>query len=310
MTDSTTETITSSQHLRLIRRKRLALEQLIDFAKNISLQSRILEDVLVLSRPSQAIPDKIREHLMFLVNTLQNLSEDELQQRLIRVDQLVQQGVKAIINISQTLEQYEKNPQTIFKEINRIKELIILFKKRTELSLALRLVLKEQGLMPQRLEINFSQELIAERVVELKEEEIICSNSLRNHIQDVIIECDLLLGIDGVAAELKGELKQVKVVMQQNLQHLDSGKSIESMPVNFEAINIGESSPIIEETPYVVKDTVKDTQVKIKEKKEKKETIVTPLKNPENFLQRLINWLNSPWNAGWAKSQNANQKKK
>ena len=292
MSDSKSKAITSSQRLRLIQRKRLALEQLIEFAKNVSLQSKILEDVLVLSRPSQVIPDKIREHLMYLVNTLQNLSEDELNHRLIRVDKLVQQGVEAIINISQHLEQFDSNSQSIIQEINRIKGIIVLFKKRTELSLALRLVLKEQGLQPQRLVVNFSQELISEQIGELKKEEHKCTNSLRNHIQDVIIECDLILSLDGVASELKGELKQVKVVMQQNIDHLNSGKSIETMPVNFEAINIGDSSPSAIEPVY----EEKEPSIEIKKPKPAK---IESQKKPQQFTQRLKNWLNSPWNQGW-----------
>jgi len=292
MKNITSTTITSSQHLRLIRRKRLALEQLIDFVKNISLQNRVFEDILVLSRPSQSIPKKRQNKLMYLVNTLQNLSEDELKQRLIRVDQLVKQGISEIIEINQTLAKYESDPELIINEIKRIKELIILFKKRTELSLALRLLLKEQGVNPQRLVINYSQELIAEQVTKLKEEELKCSQSLRNHIQDVIIECDLLLGLEGLAAELKGELKQVKVVMQMNLEHINAGKSIDSMPINFEAINLGESSPIIEEPSL----TPKKVSSSIKKHKQKKETTQD---KPETFFKRLINWLNSPWNQGW-----------
>jgi hypothetical protein len=296
MSDSKSKTTTSSQRLRLIRRKRLALEQLIEFTKNISLQSRILQDVLVLSRPSQVIPDKIREHLMYLVNTIQNLSDGDLNQHLIRVDQLVRQGVETIVNISQHLEQFDANSQSIIKEINHIKETITLFKNRTELSLALRLVLKNKGLQPQRLVVNFSQESISEQIGELKNEEQKCSNSLRNHIQDVIIECDLLLSLDGIASELKGELKQVKEVMQQNIEHLNSGKSIETIPVNFEAVNIEDSSPSAIEPIY----EAKETSIEIKKTTATATpTKIEPQKKPETFLQRLTNWLNSPWNQGW-----------
>lgn len=303
MNESTPQ-LTSKQRLTLLKRKRHALEQLIEFSKNISSQTNALEDVMVLIRPSQQIDDTIRQDVMYMVETLQNLSEDELQQRLSRVDELVQEGIQAIIDITESVEDTEFDNQTIKEQIQQIRILIRLFKKRTELSLALRIVLQERGIVPERLHIEFSQETIVEHVQQLKEEEHKCRATIRNHIEDVIIDCNTMLNFQGISDDLSGELKQVKLVMQQNLEHIDAGNSIENLPINFEAIELGESSPGLDEELFneQPQPTTTTEPNNPSEPAHSKQDSIDSNKEA-SLLKRASTWLNTPWNVSWKETK-------
>ena len=109
MTNSEDTTpIDSNVHLSLLKRKRYALEQLIEFSKNIVDQGQALDDILVLSRPSQAIPDKIRLQLMEMVKSLEDYPDSELQERLTKIDKLVESGVASVIVLAQSVESSTK----------------------------------------------------------------------------------------------------------------------------------------------------------------------------------------------------------
>lgn len=299
----------TAHKLQLIRRKRYALEQLIDIGKNIIAQGNALNDILVLSLPSQKIPEKTRKRVLHMVHTLQDLSIDELTQRLKIIDQLVEQGSKEIVNFSFDRDAASHNTDDIIIIVEHIKQLISVFKKRTELAIALRLTLQEMGVTTQRLHAGFSQELLSKRVGELKQEEIQCRDNIYSHIKDVIEDCNLLLTVGSMSPTLEAELKHVRSVMKQNLKHLETGKSINSMPVNFEVIEIGDSSPHIQTTKtktplnnktedIIIPDITapKTQEHTIGEKSALKQTI-----HP-SFLKRVLNWLNSPWNVGWKAS--------
>jgi hypothetical protein len=300
--------VNTEQKLRLIRRKRLALEQLIAIGKNINGQGNILSDILVLSRPSQTISKKVKQSVMHMVQTLQELSIAELKQRLIIIDQLVAQGSQEIINLTFNSDFLPQNLEDLSCEVEHIKQLITVFKKRTELAIALRLVLQEMGVSTQRLQVEFSQEILLIRVSELKREERSCRNNIHKRIEEVIDDCDTLIKSGIINAALEAELKQVKSVMQQNIEHLAAGKSIDSMPINFEAIEVGDTSPSLDmvlvdqENPIIENNSGNEVQTIIPEPDLTDSSTSTAVN--QSFTKRLTNWLNAPWDVGWKNNGN------
>jgi hypothetical protein len=208
----------TSQQLALIRRKRKVLEQLIEFSKNLLQQERAFEDLLLLSKPSQNIPQKTRDDLVKALDALQNLSDEQLQERLIKVDALVQSGARGIYSITQSIESFDHSAQDINSKIDQIKEIAARFRKRAKLAIALRLKLQERGLVTERLNLIISQDSISERIAQLKTDETACRKNISTHIQETICDCNSLLSSKDVPVSLREELTLVKDVMQQNLE--------------------------------------------------------------------------------------------
>ena len=307
----------TSQNLALIRRKRKVLEQLIDFSKNLLQQERALDDLLLLSKPSQNIPQRVRDDLVKAVETLQNLSDEQLQERLIKVDELVQSGARGIYFITQNIDSFDHSAQDINSKIDQIKEIASRFRKRAKLALALRLTLQERGLVTERLKLDVSQDSISERIIQLKSDEATCRKDISAHIQETITDCNGLLSSKDLPASLREELTLVKDVMQQNLEHLSSGKSIDSMPVNFEIIDFGETAPGLPTehklSPTRHTEPTQETNPKPEEiaRPPRKTRTPPPIThsphhkpNPPSFIKRVKIWLSTPWNVGWRQTKN------
>ncbi|MFT7559707.1 MAG: hypothetical protein ACI93R_001620 [Flavobacteriales bacterium] len=306
----------TSQQLALIRGKRKVLEQLIEFSKNLLQQERALEDLLLLSKPSQNIPQKVRNDLVKALEALQNLSDEQLQERVIKVDELVQSGAQGLYSITQNIESFDHSAQDINSKIDQIKEISARFRKRAKLAIALRLKLQERGLVTERLKLSISQDSIAERIAQLKTDESTCRKNISAHIQETISDCDSLLSSKDVPTSLREELTLVKGVMQQNLEHLSAGKSIDSMPVNFEIIDFGDTAPglPIEPEPLTepnITQTTTATEKKLREERPKplkaakhiaavattQSTPTARMLNPPSLIERTKIWLNSPLSA-------------
>jgi len=318
MANTASPSLDSNQRLRLIRRKRHALEQLIEFSKNVLQQEQALDDLLLLSKPSQSIPDKTRQDLIRLVNSQQELSDAQLQERLARVDHLVQSGARGILAFTENIEQMNSENLDIFTKIDQLKEATSRFRKRAKLAIALRLSLQERGLVTERIKLDFGQDSIGERITELKVEEKKCRKNIGAHLQEMVVDCDNLLSTGKVPEPIRDELILVKEVMLENLQHLKAGKSLDTMPVNFEIIDIEESAPMPGSTDGSPFETLssKRPHEKPEEKSRRQKTKpsksttpnidnnkITELPPNSGFLDRLGFWLNSPWNITWRRTK-------
>jgi len=294
--------IDSNVHLSLLKRKRYALEQLIEFSKNIVDQGQALDDILVLSRPSQAIPDKVRLQLMEMVKSLEDYPDNELQERLTKIDKLVENGVASVVVLAQSVDQFEEDTHEVINKIEHIKELTSIFRKRTKLAIAIRITLQERGITTNRLQLEFDQDTIAERVSELKDEELACRHNIKAHIEEVILECKTLLSKTTLPVSLRKELVVVQRVMKQNLEHVNKGKSINTMPVNFEIIVMGDSAPAESHSAAPPKsvspaNVVPNKPIKATVQRTEKKSVTSAKKL--SFFKRLIIWLSAPLSVTW-----------
>ncbi|MFT5691086.1 MAG: hypothetical protein ACI92E_000411 [Oceanicoccus sp.] len=308
----------SNQKLRLIRRKRHALEQLINFSKNILQQEQALDDLLLLSKPSQSIPDKIRRDLIRLVDSQQELSDHQLQERLARVDPLVQSGTRGIMAFTQSIEEIDPSNRDIFSKIDHLKEVTSRFRKRAKLAIALRLSLQERGLVTERIKLDFDQDSLADRIFELKNEEKKCRGNIGAHLQDMVVDCENMLAVGKIPKQVQDELVLVKEVMLENIKHLKSGKSLDTMPVNFEIIDIEESAPVpgsMDGSPFEQSDSNLPAEDQQKSNAHQKTKLSASVSSDSNnieiaesqkkldFFTRFGIWLNSPWSVTWGRTK-------
>ncbi len=90
----------------------------------------------------------------------------------------------------------------------------------------------------------------------------------------------------------------MKEVMAQNLNHLSEGKSIDSMPVNFEIIEMGEAAPSAQDTTAPTLDKEIEPEAPAVEDPSPQQPAnaepETSIKKP-GLWQRINHWLNTPW---------------
>ena len=82
--------------------------------------------------------------------------------------------------------------------------------------------------------------------------------------------------------------------MQQNLAHIDAGKTISELPCEFESVTMQSKPSMVE--PASEDQPVSSPQAKqIVDVSEQ----ISQQKPVRGFIQRLRNWLNSPWSKSW-----------
>ncbi|WP_144395289.1 hypothetical protein [Pleionea sediminis] len=277
---------TGQQELELIRRKRKALEQLIRFAKQIVRQESAMQDVLQLAKPSQRISKQCYRYLKVLNKKETALTTPEIEQQLSKLDVIVSKQVAKLFSLSYGAIK-NISDESLEIELKKIKTLLDGFKQRTELAVALRLVLHERGVVTQRLVLPIPQEALYSKIDQLKEEETQVREQVRLKIESIIDDIKVMRQSEALPESMKNELKTIHQVMLNNLSHIKSGKKIEDMPVNFEVIDMGEelSSSVNEPTKISV-----DNGAVVKEDnlKEEKKTSQSPSDDPLSTVSRVL----------------------
>lgn len=280
--------IDPDQRVNLLRRKRHALALLVAFSKNIAQQGNALNDILVLGLPSQKIPEKIRTELIRAVDALKKFNDKELQKRLSKIDKLVNSGVKWVVTLAQSVDQFEDDRHKVISTVDHIEKMNTEFRKRAELALATRIVLHDRGLTTERLQLKYDQEMIAERLLQIRHEEHECRKIIATHINNIVHECDDLLLSNNMPNHLQKELLEVKRVMLENLEHLKIGRSLDTLPFNFEVIVMDSPEFMISETP------IPDEPPEVK--------------THNSFWAHLKSWLNTPWSVSWKQTEYTSKK--
>ncbi len=287
-----------SSQCQQLEHKRQLLSKLIQFSQDVSRQTQGLEDLLLLTRPSQEFPPRIKKSLSQLKQKLAGYSEPQLRYQVTKQEQRIQVLLQSIVGYVEQIQHYNPDAVEDFTFPNSVTEQLNQFKKLNQTAVAMRAVLQEQGIILPPLKAGLPQDWLAEQIADLKETNRALRKRVKRHIHDMISDSHRLLAREDLPDALRDCLSQTEQAMRDNLQHLQDGGSTHNLPHDFEALEI--TALPIDSTGHSPpqSDPSSDTAAEHQEPLPLPD-VEEPPTHRRGFFQRLTVWLSSPWETRW-----------
>lgn len=315
---------TLTAELNALTKKRETLEKLVQFAVQITRLLDSMEAVQHMSKPDEIPLQKRNDFVNAVGSRVQHLTGPELQTRLGKLDDTVKKDLIRILKIADTSESEfnryiapisNNSPQNSAEWLNKS---VYEFKRRTQTGAALRMVLMDKGIPVPSAKLPVSPENIKQQIESLKQRESQYRFEVIHQVDDLLKDVEQFLSNPTFPDELKQHMVTLKSELCETKENLESGKSIESLPMVVQYIEIDNSDPFslpssgeLEESTEekqekkaeeqqlaALSDPVKKNTSNKTEKKIEPQKIDVPIIKL-SFFRKILVWLGTPWYVKW-----------
>jgi hypothetical protein len=294
-----------------LSRKRAALEQLLLLAHQLSRMQGGIGTLQQMLKPSQA-PGRKTSAIEQLGAQLTQHTSAQLQQQLAALDAVIARELSSVVVLSRLtraefIQRYCESKGAA-DAAALLENQLENFRRNGQLNVAIRYVLHSRGVQIKAAELPISQEAVAQRIAALRGEEQQCRQQLTEQAQDLVAALELELADPATPPDIKLQHRATKKNLEQTLQVLASGRSLEELPLQLDmpvesspntafatpAGATGDSSaapPLAPRNKQGVPHNRRSTSPG--------NPIASQKKPPRGFWQKLRLWLNTPWKTRW-----------
>lgn len=310
---------TEEDHLQAFSHKREALENLVTFSKSMNKITKSLQAIIRIAQgKTQGKQDY--NYFLALSSRINSLATEQVEEYLSNVDNKLVEDIETIIDISKTeLEEIpdkfnhlmESHQRSIFHFLD---EYLLDFKRRSRLSIALRIFLKERDTVSPPLNLSFDPSDLEAEINALKSKEEKCRDGVREKMVDLVEDADQILAIEGYPEAIKEKMTEIRNNLLANIRHLDAGKDIEDLPAPIMVMEMsddGAEEIAMQELPPeeesedlgdLPRMDVEERSIPTAIDKPAPARKSVPIK-PPNFWRVLFHWLNTPFGISWQKAK-------
>jgi len=309
--------MTSSQQntdaLKSLSDKRHALETLIKITASIQEQQKSLLELSAASSTAQDFPASMMSHINLLRDKIGNIPVMDLLQKLETIEKVTETNLAQIIQLvdvePEDLSENVSNEFSVDEFIERIAN----FKRHTQTSIGLRLILKERKVAIAPFRLPIPQAELNQHIRTLKQKEKRCIKRVRRDIVEIIKDSVKIVSDESISEQMRECINQIKSEMEENLTHLDNGGKIDELPTKIEN-HVLESEielqvEITEISESEDKQIENDETNAIKSVEESTQTIEIS-QQKLTMWQVFKLWLSSPWNVSWNSLKESTSKKR
>ncbi len=220
-----------------LAKSKALLASAIDIVRYLERIQRSLETVAVLGADAHRIPADAKRFFLKLGNKVTQLPAHKLRAYLAKLDELIRADLDRIVAIADGAASPDllDDASALFGlDEDAVKKLINEFERRTRTSVSMRVLMIRRGLQVEVLVIPIAEEMLQQRIEKLDEREKECTGVVQNEIVAMRDDIDLILSSHQCGEALQQQLQVVREELEQNLEHLRAGKSIDALPFPFE----------------------------------------------------------------------------
>ncbi len=271
---------------RLEKRRRL-LETILTATQTIERLQKSMQNVLCAS--DAKLPVKTSRLFVGLAERIKDKSTTQLTGTLSHVDNMIQHDLAQIMEFTSTGEGLPVPPgelpldPNLEREIEEISGLVQAFRRRTQTSVFLRVFLRERGVHSAPLSVTVPRDIIQDQIKKLASQEKQCRGRLKVYIRNTLAELKDMQA-QTLPDAVREQLCAIHQGLNADLAHLESGRSLDSLPFTLEMVELHEQEGEFS-------DPLKDP-----------DSII----DPEPFhpvvpglVRSFWLWLSSPWGVGW-----------
>lgn len=293
-----------------LKEKRDALKKLIQITQAVGRLNMGLQATLLLGKPSSQISKRAIAAYETLSEKTRMLPAEQLKMRSARLDEMAHKTLGRILEIAafddnqleQSLHvQQGKNEE----QTQSLDEFLTQFRRNAQTAIAIRVLLRERGVFTPAVTWPFPEKEIKSRITLLKKKENTQRSKIKENIKTMQMDVQNILYNSNMPEELKNIAQRAQTDLGKNLNHLESGKSLDEMPITVEVIELSAVEDC-EDIPQEYHPPAMDSG---------KTNKLQPIKNAHlGFVDKLKIWIDTPWSTSWkgidSKSQEHLNKKK
>ena len=312
--------MTSSQQntdaLKSLSDKRHALESLIKITASIQEQQKSLLELSAASNTKQDFPVSMMSHINILRDKIGNIPITDLLQKLETIEKVTESNLAHIIQLVD-VEPDDLNDGSSEFSVDEFIERIANFKRHTQTSIGLRLILKERNVAIAPFRLPIPQAELNQHIRTLRQKEKRCIKRVRRDIVEIIKDSAKIVSDDSISEQMRECINQIKSEMEDNLTHLDNGGKIDELPTKIEN-HVLESE--IELQVEIFQATSDDEKINLNDNPEinkdennsiEKNAVLDDQRRKRKLSRwQVFNlWLSSPWNVSWNSLKKSSSKK-
>ncbi len=229
------------KRLQNLAAKRETLEGLIGIAQGLTRLEKAFQDVIVASRPSQRIPDRVKQYIANLNEKVKNLPDEPLVGRMGKIDGRLSKGVKYVLKLADL--DTDKPSVSIPKPPSPqdFRKLLYGFKNSTQQTVALRAIAQGRGIPVQPIKLPIQQEAIFKKVERLKAQEEHSREVITGGLKEFIADAEAIAYNERFPEDMRETAKEASTQMRENLELIESGKPFDELPNPFESVSVDAS---------------------------------------------------------------------
>lgn len=295
MTELTPHDDAAPAELRRLRSRKEALQSVIKIARAIERLQKALHAVLLMGQPATAIPKQALRYYNELSREIKNRPTNTLRQDLVELDRRIKTDLQDIIALARQSETEFASATTPVgdDELDRINKRLDEFRRLSQTAVCLRILLRERGITAPPMALPVPEQSIQQHIQALDHKEREYKSRLRTNIVALKTDLDALLARGGFPESVMRELAASRAALQSNLEHLDAGKELDTLPFAVEVTEAAPGAPPdMPATPNPAPAPRQDAD-----------------DEPTGFFARLWRWLNSPWSVRWSQTRTHDKRK-
>lgn len=225
------------QEIRALEEKRETLERAVKIALNIEQLHKSLEATLLMGQPSADIPEEALATFKSLESSTQDMPLAKLKQNLASLEQAVKAKLNGILEIADMDDDtlIASDPIATHKLLNN-------YRKLAQTAVALRVLMHIRGEATDATELHVSTEQIRAKLTVVTQKERAYRKVIKTEMASMITESERLLTNSDVINSIRDFITTTNKDLQRNIEHIDSGLSITSMPIAVEIIEVSEAN--------------------------------------------------------------------
>lgn len=302
-----------SKEIKALEGKRDALERAVKIALNIEHLHKSLEATLLMGQASADIPREALATFEKLESSTQGMPLAKLKQTLASLERAIRSKLDQILKIAEM-----DTDALIASDSGDVHTLLNNYRKQAQTAVALRVLLHSRGEASDATELHVPTEQIRAKLTVVAQKERAYRKVIKTEMVTMITETERMLTNPGISDSMREFLIASNDDLQNNLDHLDSGKSITSMPIAIEMIEMSENEITTLDTSPSTTTLQPDAVPEVK-----KQTLFTPMESPQaltptqqpeqkkkSVFSRIWQWATTPDEVSWKKTRYNHNKHK
>jgi hypothetical protein len=233
-----------SEELKALEHKKSALEKVMKIARAVEQLRYGLESVVLLGKPSSRISTQAMHVFEALSEKIRIQPTRKIQELMVKLNGTIANNLNAVIELASAENQAELHEQvTSDSELaDQIDKLIQDYRKSAQTAVALRVVLRERGVPSPPIKWSISVERIRSQITQLNDQECHYRKKVKSEI--ILLQHDALAvaGNDNLPQATRESAAHMHKMLQKDLDHLNAGKDIASMPFFVEVVELQETN--------------------------------------------------------------------
>jgi len=275
------------EELNLLREKRGLLEQAVKIAEAVEHLHHGLMTVMLLGKPTNLISKKAIATFEILDGQTQMLPSDQLCEILKKLENSVQQKLATILQISKLKDRAFIDAEVIAGEEKTPATLLREYQKLAQTAVAVRVLLHTRGERTAPTVFAVPEDDLRHKITEIREREQGCRTKVKQEIVKLVQDTDQLLIRDDLPEGMRIMLETSRDGFQQNLEHMEVGGSLQTMPVSMEIIDVEDTEEAMMQHSL---SAIKKSQ------QNKQEQIDLQQGSSASFFGKIMRWIKSRFN--------------